>query len=255
MRAMNLVIQPIEEAFRPEYTPPHGAAPTDLPREARAYFEAAARSLAALPELQGMRTVSPDIPEGPLRQIRVLLASPEMFDCVFPDSAGALGLHVINVPEDDPFGDGGELATELRVMICWPPSPDLVPCPGNMGEFDRNCDAFAWLVTLTHEVAHAVMFAENGNFNVPATLAEMEIEIGRDLFDISTGYGIRALVVDGVEVEPENMEHAADLMEEAVEETGRRWAEVIVTGDLSTLAFLNMLDGQRGDFPLPAPTP
>ena len=112
---------------------------------------------------------------------------------------------------------------------------------GEVNEADLVHGAMGWLVTLPHEVHHVLWFAGNGSFNSPADLDVMEEEIGYDLFYLSTGYGIRPALIDGAEVEPGDAEEAALLMEEMVEEQGRRMAERVFVGDLSPDRFLRLL--------------
>jgi hypothetical protein len=95
-----------------------------------------------------------------------------------------------------------------------------------------------WLVTLPHEVHHVLWFAGNGSFNSPADLDTMEEEVGHDLFDMNTGYGLRPLILEGEAFEPENAEDATELLEMMVEERGRLMAERVFRDDLGPERFL-----------------
>jgi len=66
----------------------------------------------------------------------------------------------------------------------------------------------------------------------------MADETGRDLFDISTGYGIRPLYYDGVGGWAGNAEEADEFMEGYVEARGRAMAETLFVNELSPHRFL-----------------
>jgi len=119
---------------------------------------------------------------------------------------------------------------------------DAVSGPeGSVDEADLVHGAMGWLVTLPHEVHHVLWFAGNGSFNSPADLDVMEDEIGYDLFDLNTGYGIRPAVIGGTEIEPADADDAVTLLEEMVEERGRLMAERVFTGDLGPDRFQTLL--------------
>ena len=96
----------------------------------------------------------------------------------------------------------------------------------------------SWLATITHELHHVRLFAENAEMNHLQDAKTLGEEHGRDLFDLTTGYGIRALTFAGEEIDPEDAEDARDLMEDHVEERGRIMAAGVFEGALGTEAFL-----------------
>lgn len=193
--------------------------------------------------------VAPDlIPPGELEEVEVILCSPQALEDLFEQPDHVLGVHLVSTPDANPFDEEAPHACAYRIAI--PFDAEVVmgkirdavtDIDGEVDETDLVHGAMGWLVTLPHEVQHVLWFAGNGSFNSPADLDVMEEEIGYDLFDLSTGYGIRPALIDGAEVEPGDAEEAAHLMEEMVEERGRHMAERIFAGDLSPDRFLRLL--------------
>lgn len=201
-----------------------------------------ASAISRLSEHRDVREVSlnQEIPAGASTEVDVILCPPEALTNLFELEDNILGCHNLTNPDCDPFKEGRPSASRHRILIGWDADAvrDHIFDPAF---FDPQEGAMAWLITFTHELQHVVLFAENGSLNSPADLESLEDEIGRDLFDISSGYGIRPLKVDGREVWADDAEEAHSLMEAYVEERGRDMAEEVFEDDLSPghlVAFL-----------------
>ena len=98
----------------------------------------------------------------------------------------------------------------------------------------------SWLTTIFHEVEHVRLFAQNSALLAPAAIDVMaEDGFGHDLFDCSSGYGIRPLEnQEGLFVWADTIEEARALMEESVEHRGRRLMHEILGTDLGVESFL-----------------
>lgn len=246
-RSLRLSMGLLEEDVSPGFLAEVEAEPAVMGPALGAWFEAALRRLEDHADLQ-IASPSTHIPAGSLDQIRVIFCSPSAMELVFDLEEHVLGLFLVDTPEHDPFRDESPTARALRVLVSW--QPDKVRSlieeaiqddQGNFDAEDLHHGALSWLATLTHELHHALWFAGNGNFNSASDLDTLADEIGHDLFDIVTGYGIRPVVIAGAEIEPTDAENAHFLMEEMIEERGRRLAEDIFTGDLGPERFLNLL--------------
>lgn len=261
-KSFRLSLACLQEVVDPEVLSANEIEAARLGAPVRAFFEAALRRLEAHPELRDVESVAPHIPEGDLDEIRVIFCPPEAMDRLFDLTPQTLGLFLVDTPELDPFGDEAPAARALRVLIRWDAHTARQEIVEAVQDFDGSFDpaelpigAMGWLATLTHEIHHALWFAGNGNFNAAADLDVMTDDIGQDLFDIVTGYGIRPPVLDGQEVEPEDAENAHLLMEEMIEARGRRLAEAIFTDALAPERFLDLLAAEKTPVPSPEMRP
>ena len=223
--------------------------PTGVPDPVLDFLRRGVERMNADPDML-VTAVSPEnCPPGGLSEVEILLCSPSAFEELLEQPGNVIGVHLVSTPDLDPFADDAPHARAYRVAI--PFDAEVVmgrirdavtDIDGTVDEADLVHGAMGWLVTLPHEVHHVLWFAGNGSFNSPADLDVMEGEIGHDLFDLSTGYGIRPALIDGAQIEPEDAEEAALLMEEMVEQRGRGMAARVFTGDLSPERFLSLLD-------------
>lgn len=171
------------------------------------------------------------MPPGTLDVIEIHLCTRTAMDEVF-EAEGAMGLHLVSTPDGDPFGDESPLARAYRLAVVF----DIAEMERRLGE-EIEADgshAARYLheyeeseaATVFHEIAHAVLFAANSDFNSPQD-CETACEAGdidNDLFDMSTGYGIRFLEDrDGNLIDAADADHARDMMEEWCEHQGRLW--------------------------------
>jgi hypothetical protein len=219
--------------------------PTRITDPILEFLRSAVDRINADPDM-AVSAVAPDlIPPGGLAEIELVLCSPEAFKDVLEQPDNVLGVHLVSTPALDPFGEEAPHARAYRIAIPFDAEVVMGRIRDAVTDFDGTLDeadlahgAMGWLVTLPHEVQHVLWFAGNGSFNSPADLDVMEGEIGHDLFDMNTGYGLRALLLDGEEVEPENAEDATKLLEMMVEERGRLMAERVFRNDLGPGRFL-----------------
>lgn len=249
-RRLQIRLRLLEEVVDPALLRELEIAPTEVPAPILDFLRDGVARMNADPDMR-VTAVSPGtVPPGGLSAVEVLLCSPQAFEELLEQPGNVIGVHLVSTPDLDPFGEEAPHARVYRVAI--PFDAEMVMdrirdavagFEGEVDEADLVHGAMGWLVTLPHEVHHVLWFAGNGSFNSPADLDVMEGEIGHDLFDISTGYGIRPALIDGAEIEPEGAEAAALLMEEMVEQRGWVMAARVFTGDLSPERFLSLLDG------------
>jgi len=251
-KSFRLSLSCLQDVVDPAVLEETDIAPLILGAPMRNFFEAALRRLETHTDLTEVESAAPHIPEGSLEEIQVIFCPPEAMDILFDLTPQTLGLFLVDTPDGDPFGDEAPEARALRVLIRWDAQIARREIEEAVQEFDGSFDpaelpvgAMGWLATLTHEIHHALWFAGNGNFNAAADLDVMTDDIGQDLFDIVTGYGIRPPVIDGEEVEPEDAEDAHLLMEEMIEARGRHLAEAIFTDALAPERFLELLAAEE----------
>jgi hypothetical protein len=228
------------------------------PPEMVAWWQTVCDRLAALPAfaqpvLQDACVTAGYIPED--IEIEVMLCSAKSMAWLTESDAGScLGLHLVNTPDGDPFGEESALSRKFRVLMVSDRDAFLAGTREEaMQDIDPERHAMEYLAsylnTIFHEIGHARLFAENSALQSPAeieTLHEMG-EIGQDIFDCLTGYGIRALRIDGVDVWAEDMDEARDDMETFVEAEGLRMLNAVLTGALEVDTWL-VAAGVRDDF-------
>lgn len=250
-RTLRLNLRLLEEVVDPDLLDQLDIVPTGIPAPILDFLREGVERMNADPDMT-VTAVAPDlIPPGELREVQVILCSQNAMEDLFEQPDHVLGVHLVSTPDANPFDEEAPHACAYRVAI--PFDAEVVmgkirdavtDIDGSVDEADLVHAAMGWLVTLPHEVHHVLWFAGNGSFNSPADLDVMEGEIGYDLFDLSTGYGVRPALIDGAEVEPEDAEEAALLMEEMVEERGRRMAERTFIETLSPDRFLSLLEAE-----------
>jgi hypothetical protein len=247
-RTLQLRLRLLEEVVDPDLLDDLDIHPTGIPAPLLDFLREGVARMNADPDMT-VTAVAPDlIPPGDLTEVEVILCSQNALEDLFEQPDHVLGVHLVSTPDANPFDEEAPHACAYRIAIAFDAEvvmdkirDAVADFDGVVDEADLSIGAMGWLVTLTHEVHHVLWFAGNGSFNSPADLEVMEDEIGYDLFDLSTGYGIRPALIDGADVEPEGADEAALLMEEMVEERGRLMAERIFTGDLSPERFLSLL--------------
>lgn len=247
-RRLQIRLRLLEELVDPAFLGELEIAPTEVPAPILSFLRDGIARMNADPDMS-VAAVAPDlIPLGGLEEVEVILCSRSAMRDLFEQPGHVLGVHLVSTPDVDPFGDEAPHARAFRVAIPFEAGwvldrvRDAVADPdGTVDEADLVHGVMGWLVTLPHEVHHVLWFTGNGSFNSPADLDAMEGEIGHDLFDITTGYGIRPALIEGEEIEPGNAEEAVVLMEEMVEERGRLMAERVFRDDLDPERFLALL--------------
>jgi hypothetical protein len=247
-RTLKVRLRFLEEVVDPDLLDELDIVPTGIPAPILDFLREGVARMNADPDMT-VTAVAPDlIPPGELGEVEVILCSPQALEELFGQPDHVLGVHLVSTPDANPFDEEAPHARAYRIAV--PFDPEVVmgkirdavtDVDGSVDEADLVHGAMGWLVTLPHEIHHALWFAGNGSFNSPADLDLMEEEIGYDLFDITTGYGIRPLLIDGREVEPRESEDAVELLEEMVEERGRRMAERVFRDDLGPERFLALL--------------
>ena len=240
MKSLTVTVNRLEDRVSPVLLAEWEAPPAKLDDAVLAWFRMVAIAASNHPD---MRCISPEdeIESGDLVSVEILICSPDAMENLFDADRTCLGFHNLSNPDCDPFRENSGEARAFRIMIAW--DTDLVwqhICDADPDDAENG--AMAWLTTFTHELHHVRLFAENGNFNSPADLDLMQDETGRDLFDISSGYGIRGLMFDGDEIWSDSAEHAEVLMEDYVEERGRQMAQDLFLRDLAPSAFLKIFD-------------
>lgn len=248
-RRLQIRLRLLEEVVDPALLREIEIAPTEVSAPILDFLRDGVARMNADPDMS-VAAVAPElIPPGDLEEVEVILCSRSAMRDLFEQPDHVLGVHLVSTPDTDPFEEEAPHARAFRVAIPFETGwvmgrvRDAVAAPdGTVDESDLVHGAMGWLVTLPHEVHHVLWFAGNGSFNSPADLDVMEGEIGYDLFDLSTGYGIRPALIDGAEIEPEDAEEAALLMEEMVEQRGRAMAARVFTGLLSPDRFLSLLE-------------
>ncbi len=222
---------------------------TEISEEAITFLREITNAVMRQEELQPSM-INKDIPRGNENEIEVLVCSEDAMTNLFGAPWGSLGIHVIDAPDTDPFREGTPHSLKLRIAIAWDNEKVRERLDWNaVTEMDRLANAEAWLNTIAHELLHVKLFAENGNFNTPADLDSMSNEIGHDLFDMSTGYGIRGLRVNDKHQVADEMTEAHELMEEYCEETGRE----VTSRALGTYAAEKLLKIIDAETPAPSP--
>ncbi len=177
--------------------------------------------------------------------IEFMLCSRETMEAI-TGSDSTLGCHLVTTMDGDPFDEETNLSNAYRVLMVSDREEFLVRMADLTDDYviPGRCDvAFlsSWLNTAFHEIAHAVLFAENAGFMTPNEVESLSDagEIHNDVFDCSTGYGIRALDIGGKMIWSDDAESANDDMEVYVEALGARMLDEVLVEDLNPVSFLD----------------
>lgn len=245
---LNLTFDVLEEKIGADLAAQMDLTPPEVPSGMRAWF----RDVVA--RLSGMREIThiPLNPElvsiGKNRascDLEVLLCSRRTMDDVF-DAQGALGLHIIDAPDSDLFLEDAPHARIYRIaMVCDIEEllDHLVTETVQDGDPERYLAGYveSWLITLFHEIEHVRLFAQNAALNSPYEIEALcdDAAFSHDLFDCSSGYGIRPVMPDGVQpLWADDMQQAAMYMEMHVEARGRVLLNKTLIGELDPSGFL-----------------
>ena len=157
----------------------------------------------------------------------------------------ALGCHLVSTMDGDPFNEETNLATKYRVLMVSDREEFLARMADLADDhiIPGSCDRIflqSWLNTAFHEIAHAVLFAENAGFMSPHEIESLSDAggINNDVFDCATGYGIRPLEIHGDERWSDDVESAREDMEVYVEALGSHIQDQVLVGDLHPMSFL-----------------
>ena len=231
----------LEEVARREVLDELEIEPLDIRPELFAWFEAAGAAMARHPDMAAL-DLQGEFPKGDQACVDLILCSREALDEI-SNQPGGLGVFLVDTHDADVFGDEAPYARAYRVAVAWDEAAFLAMLAEELPQ-EMDPDAAlddlitSWLATVTHELHHVRLFAENADLNSPQDADTLGEELGRDLFDCITGYGIRPLVVDDEEIDPEDAEDARNLMEDHVEERGRIMAAQVFHAALSPEIFL-----------------
>lgn len=158
----------------------------------------------------------------------------------------ALGCHLVSTMDGDPFNEETNLATIYRVLMV-SDREEFLERMADLADdhiIPGSCDRIflqSWLNTAFHEIAHAVLFAENAGFMSPHEIESLSDagDIDNDVFDCATGYGIRPLEIHGDQCWSDDMESAREDMEVYVEALGSHLQDQVLVGDLHPMSFLD----------------
>jgi hypothetical protein len=160
------------------------------------------KEMMQLPELKNPKNQLPaDIaadyisPGAENQNIEVLLVdNNDAFD-LWDAPEGSLGFHCISSGNDEtPWSEVHRVVINMDDKIIREHLLDL-RLDSYEDPFDDATDfegLKGWLITITHEIAHALEFIENSNGLTPDMIGNMcdEFELGYNLLDFSTGAGI-----------------------------------------------------------------
>lgn len=189
------------------------------------------------------------VPRGAMKEIDVWLVSRETMQDVFGETLEhegrqALGAFLVHNPEHDPFDDAAPCGRRYRIAIVSDRGEahdrlaEEIEMDGGLTDRVHDYEA-AEIDTLFYHLAQAALFAANSNFNSPQDIDTLHEagEIGNDLFDMSTGYGIRDLPDEyGAIMEAEDAQEAGHILREWASAQARSWTARLPVGP----------DGMRG---------
>ena len=210
------------------------------PEPLLAWFRAVLARIEALPEFSAVPMNPEVVGLGAQRdeaEVQVLLCSRASLDDLF-EMEGALGAHVLSTAGADPFGEESPSAREYRIVVVCD-RDEFVERIADLARDDdtpeRYLDEYlcAWANTLFHELEHVRLFAQNAALARPCDVESLADAgaFAHDLFDCSSGYGIRPLATEGGVAWAEDCDEAREMMERHVEESGRALMARLLHGD------------------------
>jgi hypothetical protein len=224
--------------------------PTFMPDALLDWWRGALESLSRTPRF-ATPSINPELakhvgtPTGGAR-ISVIFCSRDGLEALTGSPESALGMHLLSPADHDAFGEGDMTPRTHRLLVV-SDRDEFLSLTADLAKDDPNPEKFqeeyfeAWLATAFHEIAHALVFAENAGLLSPADIERLSdaSEISHDIFDCLTGYGIRPLDIDGRPVWADDMDDAYDLMETYVEDLGRKMMRETMLQGHSTENFLD----------------
>lgn len=173
----------------------------------------------------------------------IMISRDEAREIFFQDRA--LGMHVVSTPELDVFDEGTSESCRFRIAVVWEPAEIMNTLRADYPDDEIREDPYlisdytkGWMITVFHELHHAILFAENSSFHAPEAARDLAEEQGHDLFDLSSGYGIRSLVIDGEEWMLDDCDEAHDDMEAYVEARGKAMMDRFLMGSFDVEKFI-----------------
>jgi hypothetical protein len=241
-RKLSIKVRKLEDIVTREVMSDIEIPSTDMSQEAIDWLQKACDVILEHP-LMKPSWINSEFPEGDCADIEVIVCDASCAVDVFDLPDNAMGLHMTHSPDCDLFGEDAPYTRKARCVIFWDKKMATSQILGDVvTRHDLECSGISWLGTLTHELQHALLFMENGNFNSPNDVEIMNAsgEVNNDVFDVSSSYGIRSLNISGIEFDGEDADDQCALMEEYVEQRGMRVAESVFADDLSLEAFLKV---------------
>lgn len=227
--------------------PDWGGTPNPEAEAFRIWIEDAITQIspAAIPDMKVWPGIQPNMPA----RIEVFLCTRDTMDAL-DERDRVLGLFIVGTPDGDPFDDGTPFARAMRVAVVVDREEIIARLRREMNLDAHDPERYlaeyeeGELATIFHEIAHATLFIANSGLISPnsVNLLSDSGELDNDIFDMITGYGIRALENrDGILTWAETTDEASYLMEEWVERQGRIWArEVMAKQSVSMFAALEI---------------
>jgi hypothetical protein len=180
-------------------------------------------------------------------EIEVLFCSRQNMEALYGGTRAesACGLFVVDVHDWDLFNEATPQSHKLRVFVVHDDEEFLKHIAEEVHQDMNPATHLAKYIadhlnTTFHEIAHALLFAENAALLTPQEVDSMyeggEIEV--DLFTATTGYRIRRLPVDGDLHHSVTRPVASDVMEDYVEEQGKIYLNEVFAGEHCVTDYL-----------------
>lgn len=238
----------LEDVISPDLVADLDIQRPDIPEDVMSYFQRVLEKLSGMEDLTRI-PLNPDLPvEGTTntsRELEILMCSRFSMDELL-ENEGALGVHILSTADTDPFGESAPYARKYRIAMVYD-SRELIAAIAHEAKLDVDPERYlheyieSWLNTLFHEIEHARLFAQNAAMASPDQI-DLMYDTGmfdHDIFDCSSGYGIRPFPDDSGELRwSDTIEAAHQDMEDHVEIRGRRLLRRTLTGDLDISRFL-----------------
>lgn len=223
--------------------------PTFMPDALLAWWQGVLEKVAATPRF-ATPSINPDLakhldaPAGGDR-ISLIFCARDGLEALTGAPKSVLGIHLLSPVDHDAFGEGDMTPKTHRLLVVSDRS-EFLALTADLAKDNTDPENFqdeyveAWLTTAFHEIAHALTFAENAGLLSPLAVEDLSDigETSHDIFDCSTGYGIRPLDIKGYSLWAEDMEDAQDLMEAYVEDLGREIMHDALQGEHTVASFL-----------------
>jgi hypothetical protein len=241
-KVISIKVVKFEDIANPDIMSEWGIPSTDISQEAIDWLQKACDVILDH-ALMKPSEINTEFPEGDCTDIEVIVCDASCAVDVFDLPEEAMGLHMTHTPDCDPFIEEAPYTRKARCVIFWDKKTATSQILGDVvTRDDLEESGMSWLSTLTHELQHALLFMENGNFNSPNDVNSLEEsgEVNNDVFDVSSSYGIRPLNIAGIEFDGKDADDQRDLMENYVEWRGLQIANDVFKGDLSLESFLKV---------------
>ena len=226
-----------------------GAEATWMTPRMLAWWQKSIQLLSTTPRFQTPELNADMLADGhtaPDAVFQIIFCGRQAFDLISQTSNQGLGCFVLRNTQFDIFDDESDFSKGYRILVV-SEREEFLDYIREICADDANPENYlheyvdSYLRTTFHEIAHALLFAQNAALLSADDIDRLSSQsiINNDPFDTCTGYGIRPLHIDGKDIWSETVQDAAVHVEEYVESEARTYMNDTFRAEHTMLSYLD----------------